>query len=126
MTWRTTNDYIALKATDIFSSMGFFWFCVGLVIIPILPHCQFAIIPVQYLSSTVIQLCALPLLGVSGVLVGRKMEQRAEQDHKHLDYIHEAISKDLEELKALNTTETKELKVLLRITQHLGLNIEEL
>ena len=62
------NDSIAIRSNQIFATMGFFWFCLIFSLIPLkwpgsLPF-------VQYASSGVLQLIALPLLGSLGLMLG--------------------------------------------------------
>jgi len=73
------NDSIAIRSNQIFATMGFFWFCLIFSLIPLkwpgsLPF-------VQYASSGVLQLIALPLLGVGTVLAARSSDQLAKEQH---------------------------------------------
>jgi hypothetical protein len=55
------NDQIAIRSNQIFATMGFFWFC---LVFSLLPLKWPGVMPfVQYASSGVLQLVALPLLG---------------------------------------------------------------
>jgi len=86
------NDSIALRSNQIFATMGFFWFCLVFSLIPLkwpgtMPF-------VQYASSGVLQLVALPLLGVGTVLAARASDRLAKEQH---DAVMETVS-DLHEL----------------------------
>jgi hypothetical protein len=88
------NDSIALRSNQIFATMGFFWFCLVFSLIPLkwpgtMPF-------VQYASSGVLQLVALPLLGVGTVLAARASDRLAKEQH---DAVMETVS-DLHELMA--------------------------
>jgi uncharacterized membrane protein len=72
------TDRIALVATKIVGSMGFFYACVIMVTVPLLlPKTMVAI---QYVSSGYLQLILLPLIMVGQNLLGRHGEIRAEND----------------------------------------------
>lgn len=88
------NDNIALRSNQIFATMGFFWFCLVFSLIPLkwpgsLPF-------VQYASSGVLQLIALPLLGVGTVLAARASDSLAKEQH---DAVMETVA-DLHALMA--------------------------
>ena len=86
--WRF-NDWLAIRLSSVFATMGFFWFCLLLSLLPLKwPETMQA---VQFVSSGVLQLIALPLLAVSGVIIGRKAEARAEQDHEALMELVQAL-----------------------------------
>jgi hypothetical protein len=73
------NDTIALRSNQVFATMGFFWFCLVFSLIPLkwpatLPF-------VQYASSGVLQLIALPLLGVGTILAARASDGLAKEQH---------------------------------------------
>ncbi len=73
------NDQIALRSNQIFATMGFFWFC---LVFSLLPLKWPATMPfVQYASSGVLQLIALPLLGVGTILAARSSDQLAKEQH---------------------------------------------
>ena len=73
------NDQIALRSNQIFATMGFFWFC---LVFSLLPLKWPAVMPfVQYASSGVLQLIALPLLGVGTILAARSSDQLAKEQH---------------------------------------------
>ncbi len=73
------NDSIAIRSNQIFATMGFFWFC---LVFSLLPLKWPATMPfVQYASSGVLQLIALPLLGVGTLLAARSSDKLAKEQH---------------------------------------------
>lgn len=73
------NDSIAIRSNQIFATMGFFWFC---LVFSLLPLKWPAMMPfVQYASSGVLQLVALPLLGVGTILAARSSDKLAKEQH---------------------------------------------
>ena len=73
------NDQIAIRSNQIFATMGFFWVC---LVFSLLPLKWPATMPfVQYASSGVLQLIALPLLGVGTLLAARSSDQLAKEQH---------------------------------------------
>jgi hypothetical protein len=73
------NDVIALRSNQIFATMGFFWFCLVFSLIPLKWPGTMAF--VQYASSGVLQLVALPLLGVGTILAARASDKLAKEQH---------------------------------------------
>jgi len=73
------NDQIALRSNAIFATMGFFWFCLVFSLIPLKWPATMPF--VQYASSGVLQLVALPLLGVGTVLAARASDRLAKEQH---------------------------------------------
>jgi uncharacterized membrane protein len=71
---------------------------------------------IMYISSTIIQLVALPAIMVGQQLLGQRGEDRAQQDHEtimaqfeetkelhnHIDEILSDVASDAKEIKALN------------------------
>ncbi len=88
------NDGIAIRSNQIFATMGFFWFCLLFSLIPLKWPSTLAF--VQYASSGVLQLVALPLLGVGTVLAARSSDKLAKEQH---DAVIETVS-DLHEMMA--------------------------
>ena len=84
------NAAIAVSATRALSSMWFFWFCVilDLVELPAVLQNLTPIVVVTYISQTVIQLLALPLLGAGQRIIAEAQDARAEADHKTLTALH--------------------------------------
>lgn len=73
------NDQIAIRANAVFATMGFFWFCLIFALIPL--KWPVAMPFVQYASSGVLQLIALPLIGVGTILAARSSDQLAKEQH---------------------------------------------
>jgi hypothetical protein len=73
------NDGIALRSNAVFATMGFFWFCLIFSLIPLKWPASLPF--VQYASSGVLQLIALPLLGVGTVLAARSSDRLAKEQH---------------------------------------------
>jgi hypothetical protein len=91
------DDQIAIRANAIFATMGFFWFCLILTLIPLKWP---AVMPfVQYASSGVLQLIALPLLGVGTILAARSSDQLAKEQH---DAVMETVNDVREMLSELH------------------------
>ena len=74
------TDRIALKATSVVGTMGFFYACLIMVTIPLLVPPTMAV--VQYISSGYLQLILLPLIMVGQNLQSRHSEIRAENDYQ--------------------------------------------
>ena len=86
---KNLNDWIAIRANQIFATMGFFWFC---FVFSLLPLKWPALMPfVQYASSGVLQLVALPLLGVGTILAARSSDEMRRQDHAALTELVQAL-----------------------------------
>ena len=91
------DDQIAIRANAIFATMGFFWFCLILTLVPLKWP---AVMPfVQYASSGVLQLIALPLLGVGTILAARSSDQLAKEQH---DAVMETVNDVREMLSELH------------------------
>jgi hypothetical protein len=73
------NDTIALRSNQIFATMGFFWFCLVFSLIPLKWPASLPF--VQYASSGVLQLIALPLLGVGTILAARASDKLGKEQH---------------------------------------------
>jgi len=73
------NDAIALRSNAVFATMGFFWFCLVFSLIPLRWPATMPF--VQYASSGVLQLIALPLLGVGTILAARASDRLAKEQH---------------------------------------------
>lgn len=102
---KASNEKFAAFCTRMFGSMGMFYVFLMWSILPILP----AIAPykdfILYVSSGVIQLAALPLLMVGGIVLNRASEKRAEEDHITLlkefaetKHLHTEIKKIVHEI----------------------------
>lgn len=97
---RRFNERLALLLAEWFATMAAFYAFTVLALLPLVWPASMSV--VQFISSGVLQLIALPLLAVSGVIIGRAAERRAEQDHRaimellhdhrrHMAEIHEAM-----------------------------------
>ena len=73
------NDLLAIRSNQIFASMGFFWVCLIFTLIPL--HWPATMPFVQYASSGVLQLVALPLIGVGTILAARASDELAKEQH---------------------------------------------
>src|SRR5713226_5554474 len=84
------NGQIAVGATTVLSSMWFFWFCVllDLAELPAVITAASPVVVVSYISQTVIQLLALPLLGTGQRIIAAAQDARAEADHETLTALH--------------------------------------
>lgn len=98
------NADIAVKATAVLSSMWFFWFCVLLDLfeLPAVIQAASSIAWVTYISQTVIQLLALPLLGAGQRIIAATQDARAEADHKTLSALHNMNVVQLQILERLD------------------------
>ncbi|MDD2878698.1 MAG: hypothetical protein PHZ23_15885 [Acidiphilium sp.] len=77
---RRFNEWLAIHLSEMFATMLAFYL---FTVLALLPLAWPAAMPyVQFISSGVLQLIALPLLAVSGVIIGRKADARAEADHQ--------------------------------------------
>jgi hypothetical protein len=94
------NDQIAIRANAIFATMGFFWFC---LIFSLLPLKWPASMPfVQYASSGVLQLIALPLIGVGTILAARSSDQLGKEQHDAVMETVESMRKLVGEIHQLH------------------------
>src|SRR5258708_39574093 len=82
---RHWNERVAVLGTDFFGSMWTFYGFLLLAALPaVLPGLAFALPAIQYASSVVIQLVALPLLAAGANVVGRKSDRIAGETHQAL------------------------------------------
>ena len=79
------NEWLAEKLANTLGSMGFFYVCVLLDLIELPPVIQSGsvIIWCTYVSQTVIQLIALPILSVQQ----KNQDKHHKQTHAHLETI---------------------------------------
>ena len=103
------NAAIAVGATQVLSSMWFFWFCVVLDLseLPTVLHSPSPTLVVSYVSQTVIQLLALPLLGAGQRIIAAAQDARAEADHMTLTALQTINVRQLEILRRLERLEEK-------------------
>ncbi len=73
------NTQIAIRSNQIFATMGFFWVCLAFSLLPLKWPATMPF--VQYASSGVLQLIALPLLGVGTLLAARTTDQLTKEQH---------------------------------------------
>ena len=116
------NETVAVKGSMAFGSMATFWLFMTWGILGLLPW-----LPTKWtnlillVSSAWIQLAALPLIMVGGVVLNRASEARAAQDHsailEELALVHEAHDVILEELALAK----EERQLLQAINQRLEL-----
>ena len=85
------NEYLAVKLGNALSSMSFFYICVVLDLIELKPviDAHNIIVWCSYLSQTVFQLIALPILGA----MQKTTHIHHEKHHKHLEDIHTKLDK---------------------------------
>lgn len=97
------NQLIAIKLGNSLGSMLFFWFCLilDLVELPPVIASNNLIVWINYIAQTVIQLLALPILGVVANLQQKQSEAKANADHKTLTYLAEIQDEQLVILKEL-------------------------
>ena len=94
------NDWIAVRANATFATMGFFWFCFVFALLPLKWPSMMPF--VQYASSGVLQLVALPLLGVGTILAARSSDAQAKEQHDTILKIAAEMHAALAELHALH------------------------
>lgn len=90
---RNFNKWFGNKLADGVGTMSFFWFCFILDLIELGPviKSNSAIIWVTYISQTVIQLLALPLLAFQGKIQNENHKEtmsHIKAVHKHLGIKH--------------------------------------
>lgn len=100
---RRLNELIAMRLSAWFSTMWCFWAFNVLALLPVFWPASLQV--TQFISSGYLQLIALPLLAVAGVILGRSAEARAQQDHL-------AIMAEVETLKAMQAEQHQILGLL--------------
>jgi hypothetical protein len=88
------NDQLAIRSNQVFATMGFFWFCLVFTLIPL--RWPAAMPFVQYASSGVLQLVAMPLIGVGTILAARSTDQQVRNQH-------EAMMQTVQNIQAMMT-----------------------
>jgi hypothetical protein len=98
------NARIAVAATTVLGSMWFFWFCVVLILVelPAVVAARSVMAWVMYISQTVIQLLALPLLGAGQRIISAAQDARAETDHETLVALHTLSVQQIQILRGQN------------------------
>lgn len=110
--WNEINNYLAVKMTLIFGSMNTFWILFIGVLIPLILEFAFTMSTIQFISSGIIQLIALPLILVGQNILNQEAEKRSTltrnlsderqlADHKILQEQTELIRSILEEINCL-------------------------
>lgn len=97
------NEWLAIKLTQMFGSMTTFWVLLIMVLIPVIPKFESWMPTVQFISSGVVQLIALPVILLGTNLLGRYAEKRAEEDHEEIKAMHletQALLRELKDEKA--------------------------
>lgn len=90
---RRFNDWLALRLSAAFSTMACFYAFLILSLLPLVWHNSMEV--VQFISSGVLQLVALPLLAVAAKVINDKADQHAKEIsdlHEKHDKLHERLS----------------------------------
>jgi hypothetical protein len=97
------NQKIATDMGKVLGNMGFFYFCVILDIaeLPSVIKAGSAIAWVSYISQTVIQLLALPVLQVFQNIQEEHNQAKADADHKALVYLAQLQDEQMQILREL-------------------------
>jgi hypothetical protein len=87
--FKRLNEKLAMKMGGVLTSVYFFYFCVilDLAELPAVILAHSPIAWVNYISQTVIQLLALPILGFLSNTIQRNNDAKAEADHNNLIHI---------------------------------------
>jgi uncharacterized membrane protein len=104
--YKKFNDWIAIKMTLGFGSMNAFWILFFMVLTPLIPMFSKTMTTIQFISSGIVQLIALPLILVGQNLMGESTEKRAQEDHEKLISQFEEIKK----VHNLNKSSIEEIK----------------
>jgi hypothetical protein len=98
------NHKVAKGLGTVLGNMYFFYFCVilDLAELPSVLKANSVIIYIAYVSQTVIQLLALPILQVYQNLQQEQNNAKADSDHQTLTYLATIQDEQLEILKKLD------------------------
>ena len=98
------NNIIGDRLSSGLSSMTCFWIVSVIVVVPLAIERPSALIAwIQYLSTTILQASALPLLGYTSMVAGEKQQKLLQETHDTV----------MEELK-LAQEEREELSVIVK------------
>ena len=92
---RAFNEWLAVKMSDAFSTMACFWAFTALALLPFVWPRSMAV--VQFISSGVLQLVALPLLAVAVRVINDKADRHTSQIadlHAKHDRLHALVNAD--------------------------------
>ena len=97
------NRALAIKLSSLLGSMGFFYICVILDLIELPPviSSHSVIVWIAYISQTVIQLIALPILSTQQNIQQEQNQAKADADHRTLTYLATIQDEQLSILKEL-------------------------
>jgi len=97
------NRWLAVKLGNTLGSMPFFYLCVVLDIaeLPSVIKAHSVLIWIAYISQTVIQLIALPILSVQANIQQENQQAKADADHQTLTYLATIQDEQLKILKYL-------------------------
>ena len=98
------NAWVAVKVTNLLSSMWFFWACVVLDLGALVlgnPASWTPLVWIMFASQTVIQLLALPAIAAGQKLLSAASDARAESDHLTLTALASLNKTQLEILEEL-------------------------
>jgi len=95
------NNKLANILGNTLGSMGFFYFCVILDIaeLPSVIKANSVLIWIAYISQTVIQLIALPILSTQANIQQKQSEAKADVDHQTLTYLATVQDEQMKELQ---------------------------
>lgn len=76
---RRFNEAVAVRASAAFATMGCFWAFLFLSLLPVVAPRTMGV--VQFISSGVLQLVALPLISVASLITGVALAKQATEQH---------------------------------------------
>lgn len=90
------DRWLAVKLGDTLSSVNFFYFCIILDLVELKPviDAHSVITWVTYLSQSVIQLIALPILGAQAKLTQEGHKDIKKHIDSHMERLHTVIRKN--------------------------------
>lgn len=101
--FKAFNNALASKLGNLLGSMPFFYVCVLLDLIELPPviASHSAVLWINYIAQTVIQLIALPIISTQSNLQQKQNDAKADADHHTLTYLAEIQDEQLQILKDL-------------------------